>query len=148
MSLSGTTFNHSNSITAGTVGDQSAATLTWGGTFKVPKVVYDAQGHITTGTTDITFTMPSNPNTDTKVNVTLDQTHKAYLLATTTTPTGTTAAVEAVADTGVFLDTTAGTLTATKLVGENEKSNGKKAVYEDDVLILHCTQNPSLLPST
>lgn len=61
------TINHSNSITAGTVGDQSAKTLTWSDTFKVPKVVYDAQGHITTGTTDITITMPANPNTDEKV---------------------------------------------------------------------------------
>ena len=61
------TINHSNSVTAGTVGDQSAKTLTWSDTFKVPKVVYDAQGHIKTGTTDITLTMPANPNTDEKV---------------------------------------------------------------------------------
>lgn len=64
------TINHSNSVTAGTVGDQSAKTLTWSDTFKVPKVVYDTEGHITTGTTDITITMPANPNTDENVKIT------------------------------------------------------------------------------
>lgn len=44
LSLSGTTFNHSNSITAGTAGTSSA---TSGSTLEVPYVTYDAQGHIT-----------------------------------------------------------------------------------------------------
>ena len=66
LTLSGTTFNHSNSITAGTAKGDNTKTLTFGGTFTVPTVTYDAQGHITgKGTT--TMTMPSNPNTDTKV---------------------------------------------------------------------------------
>ena len=56
----------------------------------------------------------SNPNSDTKVNVTLATTSKAYLLGTTTTPTGTAAGVTSVADTGVYLTTTAGELCATK----------------------------------
>ena len=48
LSLSGITFNHSNSITKGTVGTSSA---TSGITLAVPYVTYDAQGHITaTGT--------------------------------------------------------------------------------------------------
>lgn len=48
LSLSGTTFNHSNSISASTVGTSSA---TSGSTLAVPYVTYDAQGHITaTGT--------------------------------------------------------------------------------------------------
>ena len=48
LSLSSTTFNHSNSITAGTAGTSSA---TSGSTLAVPYVTYDAQGHITaTGT--------------------------------------------------------------------------------------------------
>ena len=54
LSLSGTTFNHSNSITAGTVGTSSA---TSGSTLSVPYVTYDAQGHITaTGTHTHTVT--------------------------------------------------------------------------------------------
>lgn len=66
LSLSGTTFNHKNSITAGTAQGDATKTLTFGGTFAIPTVTYDAQGHITgKGTT--TMTMPSNPNTDTKV---------------------------------------------------------------------------------
>lgn len=44
LSMSGTTFNHSNSVTAGTVGTSSA---TSGSTLAVPYVTYDAQGHIT-----------------------------------------------------------------------------------------------------
>ena len=44
LSLSGTTINHSNSITAGTAGTSSA---TSGVTLAVPYVTYDAQGHVT-----------------------------------------------------------------------------------------------------
>jgi hypothetical protein len=54
LSLSGTTFNHSNSVTAGTAGTSSA---TSGSTLAVPYVTYDAQGHITaTGTHTHTVT--------------------------------------------------------------------------------------------
>ena len=50
LSLSGTTFNHSNSITAGTVGT-SSDTSSSDRTILIPYVTYDAQGHITkTGT--------------------------------------------------------------------------------------------------
>lgn len=44
LSLSSTTFNHSNSVTAGTAGTSSA---TSGSSLAVPYVTYDAQGHIT-----------------------------------------------------------------------------------------------------
>ena len=54
-----------------------------------------------------------NTNTDTKVNVTLGTTTKAYLLGTSTTPTSTAAGVTTIADTGVYLNTTAGNLYAT-----------------------------------
>ncbi len=55
---------------------------------------------------------------DTKVNVTLGTTSKAYLLATTSTPTATAAGVTSIADTGVYLGTTAGELVATKFTGD------------------------------
>jgi hypothetical protein len=69
--LSGTSYNgstaitiaHSNSITAGNVGPTANATLTFGGTFAVPQVHYDAQGHVITNTTNRTMTMPSLPET-------------------------------------------------------------------------------------
>lgn len=62
LSLSGTTFNHKNSVIAGTAQGDASKTLTFGGTFTIPTVTYDSQGHITgKGTT--TMTMPANPNT-------------------------------------------------------------------------------------
>ena len=54
----------------------------------------------------------ADSNTDTKVNVTLATTTKAYLLGTSTTPTSSAQAVESLGDTGVFLTTTAGRLQA------------------------------------
>ena len=60
LTLSGTTFNHSNSITAGTAQGDASKTLSFGGTFTIPTITYDAQGHITgKGTT--TMTMPAAP---------------------------------------------------------------------------------------
>lgn len=44
ISISGTTINHSNSVTAGTAGSSSASS---GATVSVPYVTYDAQGHVT-----------------------------------------------------------------------------------------------------
>lgn len=57
------------------------------------------------------------PNTNTKVNVVERGTTKAYLLATTTAPTSSASAQTAVAESGVYLDTTAGKLVATTFVG-------------------------------
>ena len=54
-------------------------------------------------------------NTDTKVNVTLGATTKAYLLGTSTTPTSTATGVTAIADNNVYLTTTSGQLHATSL---------------------------------
>ena len=83
LSLSGTTFNHSNSVTAGTAQGDASKTLTFGGTFKVPTVTYDAQGHVTgKGTT--TMTMPANPNRDTKNTAgSTDTSSKIFLIGAT-----------------------------------------------------------------
>ena len=62
---------------------------------------------------DGTWATPTD--SDTKVNVTLATTTKAYLLGTSTTPTATAQAVTSLADTGVYLDTTAGGLCATNV---------------------------------
>ena len=62
ISLSGTTINHKNSIEAGTAQGDASKTLAYGGTFTIPTINYDAQGHITgKGTT--TMTMPAVPTT-------------------------------------------------------------------------------------
>lgn len=42
LSLSGTKFNHSNSVTAGTAQGDANKTLSFGGTFTIPTVTYDA----------------------------------------------------------------------------------------------------------
>lgn len=49
------TLDHSNSITSGSVG--SVQTPSFGGTFAIPKITYDAQGHITAATT-VNVTLP------------------------------------------------------------------------------------------
>jgi hypothetical protein len=68
LSLSGTTINHSNSVSSGTVSDGGASrTLAYSGSFNVPSVTYDSEGHVTsTGTT--TLTLPASDNTDTVPN--------------------------------------------------------------------------------
>lgn len=84
-------------------------------------------------TYELNKTVPSNAVfTDTKVNTTLGTTTKAYLLGTTTTPTNTAQGVTAIADTGVYLDTTAGTLTATTFKG-NLNGNASSADLADAV---------------
>lgn len=60
LTLSGTTFNHSNAIAAGNAGPTANQILTFGGTFTVPYVAYDAQGHVTSRT-NRTMTMPTPP---------------------------------------------------------------------------------------
>ena len=75
--------------------------------------------------------VPSNAlftDTNTKVNVTLATTSKAYLIGVTSTPTSTTTAMTAVSDTGVYLDTTAGQLVATTFKGALD-GNASSATY-------------------
>ena len=60
LELSGTTFNHKNSVTAGTAQGDASKTLSFGGTFTIPTVTYNSTGHVTgKGTT--TMTMPTAP---------------------------------------------------------------------------------------
>ena len=64
LNISSDKIGHANSVTAGTAQGSATKTLTFGDTFTIPTVTYDAQGHITNkGTT--TMTMPANPNVDT-----------------------------------------------------------------------------------
>lgn len=102
--------------TAGSYGPSANASPAHSGTFSVPYITINAKGQVTAASTK-TITLPASGNTDTKVNVTLGTTTKAYLLGTSTTPTSTATGVTAIADTGVYLDTTAGKLTATTFAG-------------------------------
>ena len=56
----------------------------------------------------------NNPNTDTKQNITLATTTKVFITGVSTTPTSTAQALTGLADTGVYLTTTAGELNATQ----------------------------------
>lgn len=61
ISIKGTTINHSNSVAAGTAKGDDSKTLAFGGTFTIPSITYDAQGHVTAkGIT--TMTMPAAPS--------------------------------------------------------------------------------------
>lgn len=60
IKLNGNKFQHTNAVTAGTAKGDDSKTLAFGGTFTVPSVSYDAQGHVT-GKGSTTMTMPSAP---------------------------------------------------------------------------------------
>lgn len=80
ISLNGTKFGHINSITEGTA-TGSSGTLNFSGSFNIPKIKYDAYGHITEVTTT-EVTLPDNP--DTKNTTGSNQTtEKIYLVGAT-----------------------------------------------------------------
>lgn len=88
ITVDNATIKHSNSVTAGTAQGDATKTLSFGGTFTIPTVTYDAQGHITAkGTT--TMTMPGNPNTN-----------KSHKIISGTKADGTTNIVSASASSG------------------------------------------------
>lgn len=58
ISVSGTTISHSNSITAGNAGPTANSSPSFGGSFTVPYIAYDARGHITSRT-NRTMTLPT-----------------------------------------------------------------------------------------
>lgn len=59
IKLDGTTFKHTNAVTAGTVSGSSGA-IGFGGSITIPSVTYDAQGHIT-DKSSTRVTLPSKP---------------------------------------------------------------------------------------
>ena len=82
------------------------------GTTSVTQVLSSGTKIATLKINNVSTDLYAPTDTDTKVNVTLATTTKAYLLGTSTTPTDTAQAVTSVGDTGVFLTTTAGRLQA------------------------------------
>ena len=77
LTLDGTQFKHSNSVTAATAGTSSA---TSGSTLAVPYVTYDAQGHIIASGTH-THTITGFSTTDTKNTAgSTDTSDKIYLI--------------------------------------------------------------------
>ena len=60
-------INHSTStVTQGTYGDNESGVVGFGATFKVPRYSVDEFGHLSESS-EISITLPNNPNTDTKV---------------------------------------------------------------------------------
>lgn len=117
ISLSGTTISHATSgASAGSYGDNANQTPAYGATFKVPYLTVNNTGHVTS-ISEHTVKIPASNNTDTKMNVTLNTKTKAYLVGVSTAPTATAKAFTGIADTGVYLDAAAGSLTATTFNG-------------------------------
>ena len=130
LSLSGTTFNHSNSITAGTAGT-SGATSSTNGTIAIPYVTYDAQGHITASGTH-THTLSSYP--------------EAYLawggknITADVTPIGASLSMEHNANRIAFLNPAAIQIEYTTNGGSNWVDSG----YSDIEKMWLCTNNQNI----
>lgn len=115
-----TIYTHpSYAVTAASYGNSSNQTPGYGDTFIVPYVTVNTLGHIT-GIENKTVKIPASDNTDYRVKTTQAQTTKLYLTGCTGATTG-----ELKYDGAVYLDTTAGHLTATAFNGTlNGNVNG------------------------
>lgn len=60
LELFGSTFNHKNSIVAGSVGNYADKILGWSESFQVPSITYDSEGHIKSVRTRL-FQLPPDP---------------------------------------------------------------------------------------
>ena len=118
--LSGASLANSG-VTAGSYGPSTNETPTYGNTFTVPQITVNEKGQVTAAVNK-TVTIPASDNTDTKVDVTLVTQTRAYLLGTTTTPTGSAQSVSAIADDGVYLTETPGNLHANRFVGVADRA--------------------------
>jgi hypothetical protein len=76
LSLSGTTFNHSNVVVAGTASEGGVTrNLAFGDSFSVPSVTYDAQGHVTAkGSVTLTLPTVNIVDTNTTYNISAEAT--------------------------------------------------------------------------
>ena len=127
-----------SSVDGGTVNyANSAGSVAWSGVTSKPSY-YDAKAikSITRSETTFTYTCmdgttgtftQQDNNTDTKVTNTLATTTKAYVTGTTSASTNTGTQVF---DTGVYLDTIAGQLTATTFNGTTFKGSGVATLAE------------------
>lgn len=95
---------------------------------------------ITAGGDSFVFTMPADNNTDTKVKVTTGTTTKAYILGVNNTKYSSGSATDSIiTDTGIYLDTTEGRLTAGSFNATSDarlKENFKPLTVEKSILEL------------
>ena len=62
ISVNGTTINHTNTVTAGVIGQKTNESVAFGGTIDIPYADYDANGHIVSKG-ERTVTLPAAPTT-------------------------------------------------------------------------------------
>ena len=98
-------------------------------------------GTLNIGSNSYTLYCETNTNTDTKVQNTLATTTKAYITGTTSAKTNTGTQVF---DTGVYLDTTAGMITATTFNGDL-KGNADTATAADKLNVKNVGNNGNIL---
>ena len=114
ITSTGTISLATSGVTAASYGPSANASPAHSGTFSVPYITVDTYGRITSAATK-TITLPASGNTDEKVKCTSATTTKSYLLGVTASSVSSGTAYGANYDTGVYLDTTAGRLTATTM---------------------------------
>jgi hypothetical protein len=104
LAMSGTTINHASTITAGSTNSNTTAqTVGFSGSIPIPKLTYNATGHIT-GVSTINYNLPANPNTDTKVTAVGNHYTPASGTTKATTASGATLAFGGDVITGVNVD--------------------------------------------
>ena len=99
--------------TTGSFGPSANVTGNHGTTMNIPYIPVDAYGRVTSISNKV-YTAQNTANTDTKQNITLATTSKAFITGVTTTPTSSAQSLTGVADTGVYLTTTAGEISAVR----------------------------------
>lgn len=112
------TITHMDSgVVAGSYGDSTNQTPSYGNTFKVPYVTVDKKGHVTAIDTH-TVKIPESDNTDTKVIQTISTSNDNYpLLATKSTLPTSGNADTAIYNTGVTVNPLTKTITADTFSG-------------------------------
>ena len=111
LTLSGAPTENLHAATKKYVDDNKYTHPTTSGNKHIPSG--GSSGQFLGWDSDGTAKWVNNPNVDTKVNVVARGTTKSYLMADTTSPTSTAGAHTAVAETGIYMTTTAGQLNAT-----------------------------------
>lgn len=81
-------IEHTNAVSAGSVGESSNVSPAAGNSFKIPSITYDAQGHITEAS-NITVTLPADKDTTYSLGTAAGDTqYNAYINLTPATGSG------------------------------------------------------------
>ncbi len=86
-------------VATGTYGTEANATLGFSNTFNVPKITVDRYGRVTSAS-NVSLTLPANPDTDVKVTSAANNSSTYYLAGTTSSATATGTLIH---NTGVYV---------------------------------------------